>query len=456
MIKSALFILSGNAAMWILLLARNLIIARMIPVADYGIASTFAVVMAVVEMASSLGLHQQIVQSKDGDDPAFQAALQGFQVFRGVISGVVLFALAGPMASFMGVPEVTWGYQLLAVVPVLNALIHFDIHRMNRQMVFWPMLLTGAFPALLSVAAVWPLSHYMGDWRVLLYAILIQGVVGVVVSHLVAKRPYRLTYDAAVVKNSLRFGWPLLANAVLLFFVFNGERLIIGRELGMAELAIFSMGLTLTLTPTLIIAKSMNNFFLPHLSRTTEDTRFRFLATTALQLHIIFGGLLVVGAALLGSLFIHLVLGAKYADLATILTGLAVVQGLRILKGGPAIVSLSKGRTENSMISNMVRVAFLPVAWFFLQKNGQIELLIAIAVAAEALSVGVSFYLMSRHAPLAWGQVAATLILNLAAFALAFGADQTVHPLMWQLAAAALVGLSALILGLRIRSRKAA
>ncbi|MFM2350288.1 MAG: hypothetical protein RIR04_1254, partial [Pseudomonadota bacterium] len=121
MIKSALFILSGNAAMWILLLARNLIIARMIPVADYGIASTFAVVMAVVEMASSLGLQQQIVQSKQGDDPAFQAALQGFQVFRGVLSGAALFAIACPMARFMGVPEVIWGYQLLAVVPVLNA-----------------------------------------------------------------------------------------------------------------------------------------------------------------------------------------------------------------------------------------------------------------------------------------------------------------------------------------------
>ena len=105
MFRSALLILSGNAAASLLLLARNLIVARLIPVADYGVASTFAVAMAVVEMMSALGLQQQIVQAKEGEDPRFQAALQGFQLLRGVISGVALFAIAGPMADFLGIPE---------------------------------------------------------------------------------------------------------------------------------------------------------------------------------------------------------------------------------------------------------------------------------------------------------------------------------------------------------------
>jgi hypothetical protein len=82
MFRSALLILSGNAAASLLLLARNLIIARLIPVADYGVASTFAIAMAVVEMASALGLQQQIVQARNGEDPRFQSALQGFQVLR--------------------------------------------------------------------------------------------------------------------------------------------------------------------------------------------------------------------------------------------------------------------------------------------------------------------------------------------------------------------------------------
>ena len=239
MLRSALLILSGNATASLLLLIRNLLVGRLIPVEDYGIAATFAVAMAVVEMASALGLQQQIVQAKDGDDPHFQSALQGFQVLRGVLSGLVLVLIAGPMANFLAIPQVTWAYQLLALVPVLTALTHFDIHRLNRQMVFWPLLLTGAVPALISVLVLWPLAHWFGDWRVMLYSILIQALIGTVVSHILAKRPYRIVLDPAIMRSSLRFGWPLLVNAVLLFFVFQGDRLIVGRLSGMQALAIF-------------------------------------------------------------------------------------------------------------------------------------------------------------------------------------------------------------------------
>ena len=209
MFRTAFFILSGNAAASLLLLVRNLVVARLIPVEDYGVAATFAVVMAMVEMASALGLQQQIVQSKDGDDPRFQAALQGFQVLRGVAAGMVLFLIAGPMARFLDIPEVIWAYQLLALVPVIKAFEHFDIHRLNRQMRFWPMILTGGVSALVSLLLIWPLVAWLGDWRVLLYAILAQMSFTVITSHLVSERPYQLVFDRAIMGGSLRFGWKL-------------------------------------------------------------------------------------------------------------------------------------------------------------------------------------------------------------------------------------------------------
>ena len=73
MLRKLILIFSGNAAASLMLLARNLLIARLVPVEDYGIAATFAVAMAVVEMASQLGLQQMIIQAQEGDDPKFQA-----------------------------------------------------------------------------------------------------------------------------------------------------------------------------------------------------------------------------------------------------------------------------------------------------------------------------------------------------------------------------------------------
>ncbi len=399
MLRSALLILSGNAFASLLLLARNLLVARMIPLADYGMASTFALVMAVVEMASAFGLQQQIVQAKDGDDPHFQAVLQGFQLLRGCVSGAALFVLAGPMADFMAIPEVTWAYRLLALVPVLNALVHFDIHRLNRHMVFWPMILTGALPALVSVLVLWPLAHWFGDWRVMLYAILVQAFLSVLVSHLVAKRRWRLAFDAVIIGQSLRFGWPLLANAALLFLVFQGDRMIVGRELGMTTLAVFSMGLTLTLTPTLVLAKSIQNFFLPRLARieqTTEEgvRRFQAQARMVLQAALLNGLVIVAAMAIGGPVFVHWVLGEKYDALLPLLLPFALLTGVRVFKSGPAVVSLAQGHTGNAMIANLPRVGALLLAWAALQAWGRVIDVIWIGLAAELFGYALALLVM--------------------------------------------------------------
>ncbi|WP_417462998.1 oligosaccharide flippase family protein [Kordiimonas sp.] len=397
MLRTAFLILSGNATTSLLLLARNLIVARLIPVEDYGIAATFAVVMAMVEMASAFGLQQQIVQSKDGDAPRFQASLQGFQLLRGLVAGIVLFLIAKPTANFLGVPEVIWAYQLLALVPFIKAFEHFDIHRFNRQMRFWPLVLTGGVPALISLLMVWPLAAWFGDWRVALYALLAQTGLATLTSHLMAERPYRPALDCIIIRRSLRFGWPILVNALLLFLVFQGDKLIVGRVLGMEALAIFAMGMTLTLTPTLIIAKSAQNFFLPQLSAARDTQRYWVIANRTLQ--SVTGAALVFLFAIVvfGGSILHGFLGEKYASLIPLLIWFAIGQVVRVVKAGPAIVALSLGNTSNAMLSNFPRVVTLPLVWVIAEHTGTLLHILLAVVVGETISALVAFYLMARR-----------------------------------------------------------
>lgn len=419
MFRKALLLLSGNATAALLTLARNLLLARLIPVEDYGIAATFAVTMAIVEMASALGLQQQIVQAKDGDEPRFQAALQGFQLLRGVLAGLALLALARPIASFLGIPEIAWAYQVLAVMPVLNALAHFDIHRLQRRAIYRPSILTATIPAALSFAAIWPLVLLFGDWRAMLAAIVLQGLGAVVVSHWLAERRYALAFDPAVMRRALRFGLPILGDAVLLFFLFNGEKLIVGRELGMATLGIFAMGVTLTLTPILVAGRTLNNLFLPRLSlaRTEAgaDARYQSLASTACEITMIFALFMGLGAMWLGEPFVHLVLGEKYAPLVPILVLLAVQQGFFFLKYGPAVVALSAGQTENGLAASIPRVLLLPVAWWVTIQTGRLDLLIAVAIAGEIAGLAVAAWLMRRRVGVRLRPIGLQIVLTFSA-----------------------------------------
>ncbi|MCE6950232.1 oligosaccharide flippase family protein [Cereibacter sphaeroides] len=399
MLRKILVILSGNAAASLLLLARNLIVARLITVEDYGIAATFAMTMALVEMSTQFGLQQQIVQDRNGEDPHFQAVLQGFQLLRGIIAGGVLLALAAPIADFLNIPEVTWAYQVMALMPVLRSLQHFDIHRLNRAMRFGPMVLTGVIPALVSLMAVLPLALWLGDYRVMLFALLLQEALGAIISQIVAERPYRLAFDRAIMGQSLRFGWPLLMNGMLLFLVMQGDKVIVVRELGMAALGIFGMGMTLTLTPTLILTKSVQSLFLPKLSTAAHpEARHRLnvaIMQTVMMLCLVF----VTGTVIVNEPLVHVLLGAKFAPLTEILVWLAIMQAFRILKVGPTVMAIASGQTARLAWTNIPRVVLLvPAAWVA-ATGGGLTPIVLIAILGEALGFGVTMALVGRDIP---------------------------------------------------------
>lgn len=407
MLRSALLVVSGNTAGSLFLLARNLLIARLIPVADYGIAATFATMLALVEMGSQLGLQKQIVQAKDGDDPKFQAALQGFHLLRGVISAALVFLIAHPLAQFLGIPEVAWAYQLLALVPLMLGFEHFDIHRLSRQTRFWPMFLTMSCPAILTFLMAWPLSIWLPDWRLMLYLMLAFPFFIAVTSQLTAERRYQIRLDPAVMGRSLKFGWPLLVNSALMYLIFHGDKLIVGRELGMEALAIFAIGVTFTLTPTLVLGRSLELMFLPKLSAAAhdDDTDFARMAQLALQAVSLAALGFVLGLVLVGAPAVHLLLGAKFDALIPLLIWFSIGQGIRMMKTGPGIVMFSQAKTSTAMIANIARVLVLPLAWWAVAQGYGMFAVLCIAIAGESVGFVVALALMLRHTGLPAGPI---------------------------------------------------
>ncbi|MCB2095427.1 MAG: oligosaccharide flippase family protein [Rhodobacteraceae bacterium] len=429
MLKKAFMLVSGNAFGSALLLARNLIVARLISPEDYGIASTFAISMSIVEMLSNFGLNQMIVVDKDGDDPRVQSGLQGFQVLRGLTSSLLLWAISGAYARFLGIADLAWAYQVIAFIPLVNGLQHFDVHRLKRHLKFTPSILSLSVPPLVSVLALWPLALIYDDYRIMLAALFVQAGAMVVLSHLTAERPYRVRLDLGQMRAATGFGWPLLVNGILLFGVFNGERLIVGRELGMLQLGHFSMALTLTLTPTLVLAGSCQTFFLPQLSAARERPEaFQWLGIATMESSLVIGVLLVLGVSLVGAPVVDLLLGQKYATMIPILVPITVLQAVRVAKTGGAVVALARGQSGNAMAANLFRVLSLPVSWWAVIRTGDVLVIIWIATAAEVLGYLMSVLLASRRTGLRLTPLLAPAVLTALAFATALVDAQVYAP----------------------------
>lgn len=398
MINGGMMLVVGNILIALLGLVRNVLIARWLSVEDFGIVGTFAVSMALIEMTSNLALDRLIVQAEDGDTPVLQSTLHTIQALRGCLSAIILFLIAGPLATLFGVPEVAWAYQALAAVPFLRGLAHLDMFRLQRRARFAPSLWVELAAQALATISVVPLALWLNDYSTMLYAILLQQLIFMVMSHVVAERRYQWRWDREIIRRAVRFGWPLLLNGILLFGIFQGDRIVVGSLIGMTALGWFSAAFTLTLVPTQVLAKIQNTFFLPLLSQILDDHKeFNRLSLVAIQAGMFCGVFLAIVFTIVGPFVFTFLYGDKYEPALWLLIWLAVMQAVRIAKTGPSIIAISKAVTKNPLIANILRVSMLPIAWIAVSQNAGIEAVVALAIIGEILAFSVSLYLLKKE-----------------------------------------------------------
>ncbi|WP_373087839.1 oligosaccharide flippase family protein [Sneathiella sp.] len=395
-LKSGLLLSIGGATGALSTFARNIIIARLISVEDFGIAATFGITMAFIEMTSVLGVDRLIVQSPEGNEPRLQATVQAFNVLRGALLSLILFAIAGPVANLFELPEVVGAFQWLAILPFIRGFVHMDTARAQREMRFAPSVLTENGAQLLTMLLAAPLAIYFKDYRVMLWLITIQVIANVIISFLTASRKYRWAWDMAVLRHIFSFGWPLMINGFLLFGVFQADRAIVGAAFSMEELGWFSAAFTLTLFPSMVLASMCQSFFMPMLSADQLiPDKFQFGAIATMKACLLLGVLLYVGLALAGPALLLLLFGHQYAEATLIVGWLALVQGIRTVKSGPVIVAISCGQTKLPLYANMVRSTALVLALIAVWQGWGIFGIILSGIIGETLSV-ISIFILLR------------------------------------------------------------
>ena len=310
MIGSAMALLGGNLGVALLKFARNILVARLLSVENFGIAATIAIIFGFIEMMAFLGLDRFLIQTRDEDLGRVQTTLQTMQALRGVFVAAVLYLTAGPLAALMDVPEIAWAFRLMAVLPLIQGFMHLDPARAQRGMRFGPFLKVALSAEILGLLSVWPLFLVFGDYRVVLGALVVQTVLTTLFSHLVAERRYALGFDRVLALRALRFGWPLLLNAALMFGILQGDRIIVANQLGPVTLGLFSLAFMLTFMPTGVLAQTVNRLFLPKLAPLQDDpAAFDALARVVVQTGLVVGLAVAIGFSILGADLVLILFG---------------------------------------------------------------------------------------------------------------------------------------------------
>lgn len=391
-------------------LLRNVIIARLVTPADFGIAATFALTVALLEMVSNLDADKLLIQAEYGAVPGFQHTAHFVRAVRGLLSALILFAAAGPLSHLFGVSHAEWAFRGIALVPLIKGFAHADPIRKQRELIFRPVIVVEIATSVLSTLFAVLLGFGLRDYSLMLWVLIVQAVLQFVMSHWVAERAYRWAFDRQYFGSILSFGWPLLVNGLLLFIIFQGDRIVIAsaprlfsaNTYSLSDLGLYSVAFTLAMAPTNTVASVATSLFLPLLSRaqnTQADFQRRYVAcaqVTSLSAALIAIPLIVGGEWLIDKLY-----GSTYSGAGILLGWLAAMWAFRTVRVAPSLAALARGDTRNAMISNVARAlalvgVLLAAAW-----GAPLVWVAACGLAGELLATAVSLERLRRRYELA-------------------------------------------------------
>jgi O-antigen/teichoic acid export membrane protein len=367
-------------------LARSVLIARALGAEELGRTMVLALVLRLAEMLADAGIERFLMARPGEIGPRLLAALHGAALVRGGVTAAFLLALALPAAALL--PDAAGGatHAALALVPLVRGVVHlgYRLDERARRLGALAVVECGGVAAMLAAV---PLAlAWWGDHRAIVAILAAQPLAQVVLSHALARAPWRAALDRAVLAEVLGFGGPLILNAALMFVTFQADRLVVAGWYGWAEVALYGVALQLAMLPAQIAGRAAGSLLAPRL-RGLAGVALAGVARRALAAHLAGALAFALGFAVVAPAGIALLWGEVLRPDAALALVLGLAAAGRILRTPLSQLAVAQGRTGDPARANLWRAA-------------------ALIPACAAAALGLPLHAMAAAAAL--GETAAT------------------------------------------------
>lgn len=391
--------LAGSIVSQVCALARYTLLARLLGPEQLGLAATLILTVQFFQSISDSGSDRFLIQDKDGDEPAVQRLVQLVFVSRGLFTGAFLLLMAVPIATFLKTPQLAYAFMGLAIYPLIAGLLHLDMRRSQRWNDFRSEaqgLIAGELAGLAATAVA---AYLTRDFTAIIYGLAVRSAVIVVVSHLNAKRPYAIGYSLEHGPRLGRFAAPLMLNGLLLFVGAQGDRIIVGGQLGFAALGHYTAVLLLILYPAAILMRFSSTIHLPRIAAGRDDPEAQRKAVDRLggQL-LLLGVALAAGFALVAPTMIIVLFGTDFSQPALTVGLIGILQAARFVRQWPNTVALATGRSGIVLANNLVRLLGLPAALLGIYAVGGLTGVVAGFLVGEIVALVTAVWSLNRAA----------------------------------------------------------
>jgi len=273
--------LAIRASSWVVLgygfgqacrLGSNLILTRLLAPEYFGLMALVQIFSQGVKMFSDVGFRGNIVSSPRGDDPVFLNTAWSIQVIRGALLWLVVCAIAGPGAAFYGEPELRILVPVVGVGILISGFQSTATFTLVRNVSQGRRVAFELFCQLAGIALMITWAWISPTIWALVAGNLLTSALSALLSHfLIRGYRNRFQFERQSIRSIVGFGKWILLSTALTFLLSQGDRILLGKLIGVSDLGIYTIAAMLAATIVSVTAALAANVLFPIFARIERD-----------------------------------------------------------------------------------------------------------------------------------------------------------------------------------------
>ncbi|THD76740.1 polysaccharide biosynthesis protein [Thalassobius vesicularis] len=353
--SSALTVLGFGAYQGLRLLS-NLVLTRILFPEAFGMMALVTVFLVGLSMFSDMGVGPAIMQSKRGDEPEFLDTAWSLHILRGGVLFLAASALAYPLSLIYAEPELAWYLPVSAVTLLISGFNPTKFETANRHLRTGRVTLVEIGTQVLGLIAAVTLAYLTRS----VWALVISGIVSalsqLVLMHVLIPGPRnRFRLEPAAAKELMHFGKWIFLSTLCGFLIMQGDKVILGKYLGLEQFGIYNIGFFLASFPLMLGQMVIRRVVIPvHRESPPRQSRenflrlrkMRFYATTVLLC-------MVLGIAALGVWLVDFLYDERYLMAGPVVVTLACMQVVQIIVVSYDQAALAEGDSQRFFVLSL-------------------------------------------------------------------------------------------------------
>lgn len=347
---SAFWVLMASGGNQIIRLAGNLILTRLLYPEIFGIMAIVTAVMVGLGQISDVGLREGVVNSDRINDPNFMRTAWTLQILRTGLIALLACFVAWPLAIMYDEPVLAPVLIMISCATFLTgfksiALLAYDKRLdIKVQMGVDLCVQLSGLVVVLIWSWLWP-----SVWA-LVAGQLFSSILEVILSYVLFKGHHsKFGWDKLAVKQLFGYGKWIFLSSTISYITVQGDRLIMGGFLSMAELGKYSVAATWASIVTLLSVNFSTRVLHPYFRMAIEHhADFSKIQTVRNLLNTAYM-CVCVGLALIGDWLILFMYDDRYAAAGWMLQILALGQLAKSFTGTLMPFMLANGDSFSQM-----------------------------------------------------------------------------------------------------------